>query len=160
MVSWTRSYWLTPDRMIFPVITPDAWLELSAQCGLIQRNWQGVFQSKLSKCCTKPTSRSGGRLGGRSCRNRRPRLGSWPQQIRVAPAKIVSERALRPAMLWRKGGFGSDSAAGRRFVERLLTVAGSCRQPGRPLLGLLVAAVGAALQGTVRPSLLPVGEAD
>jgi transposase len=72
----------------------------------------------------------------------------------VEPTNNVSERALRPVVLWRKGSFGSDSAAGSRFAERLLTVAATCRQQGRLLLDFLVAAGEAALQGTVAPSLL------
>src|SRR5262249_56548717 len=36
----------------------------------------------------------------------------------VEPTNNVSERALRPAVLWRKGSFGSDSIAGSRFAER------------------------------------------
>jgi transposase len=62
--------------------------------------------------------------------------------------------ALRPAVLWRKGSFGADSAAGSRFAERLLTVAATYRQQGRGLLAFLVAAGDAALLGTVPPSLL------
>src|SRR5215213_2350432 len=73
----------------------------------------------------------------------------------VEPTNNVAERALRPAVLWRKGSFGSDSAAGSRYAERLLTVVASCRQQGRPLLGLLMAAGEAALQGSAAPSLLP-----
>jgi transposase len=73
----------------------------------------------------------------------------------VEPTNNVSERALRPAVLWRKGSFGSDSEAGSRFAERLLTVAATCRQQGRPLLDFLVAAGETALQGTAAPSLLP-----
>jgi transposase len=76
----------------------------------------------------------------------------------VEPTNNVAERALRPAVLWRKGSFGSDSAAGSRYAERLLTVVASCRQQGRPLLALLVAAGEAALQGTAAPSLLPAGQ--
>jgi transposase len=72
----------------------------------------------------------------------------------VEPTNNVSERALRPAVLWRKGSFGSDSETGSRFAERLLTVAGTCRQQGRPLLDFLVAAGEATLQGTAAPSLL------
>ena len=74
----------------------------------------------------------------------------------VEPTNNVSERTLRPAVLWRKGSFGSDSQAGSRFVERLLTVVATCRQQGRRLLDFLVAAGEAALQGTAAPSLLPV----
>ena len=55
---------------------------------------------------------------------------------------------------WRKGSFGSDSAAGSRLAERLLTVVATCRRQGRPLLAFLVAAGEAALQGTAAPSLL------
>jgi len=76
----------------------------------------------------------------------------------VEPTNNVAERALRPAVLWRKGSFGSDSAAGSRYAERLLTVVASCRQQGRPLLGLLMAAGEAALQGSAAPSLLPAGQ--
>jgi transposase len=73
----------------------------------------------------------------------------------VEPTNNAAERALRPAVLWRKGCFGSDSEAGSRFVERLLTIVASCRQQGRPLLDFLVAAGEAALQGSPPPSLLP-----
>jgi transposase len=73
----------------------------------------------------------------------------------VEPTNNVAERALRPAVLWRKGSFGSDSEAGSRFVERLLTVVATCRQQGRHLLDFLVAAGEAALRGSPLPSLLP-----
>jgi transposase len=78
---------------------------------------------------------------------------SWVEG--VEPTNNVSERALRPAVLWRKGSFGSDSEAGSRFAERLLTVVATCRQPGRSLLDFLVAAGEAALQGSPSPSLVP-----
>jgi transposase len=71
------------------------------------------------------------------------------------PTNNVSERALRPAVLWRKSSFGSDNEVGSRFAERLLTVATTCRQQGRLLLAFLVVAGKAALQGTAAPSLLP-----
>jgi transposase len=74
------------------------------------------------------------------------------------PTNNVAERALRPAVLWRKGSFGSDSEAGCRFAERLLTVVASCHQQGRPLLAFLAATGEAALHGTAQPSLLPAGQ--
>jgi transposase len=73
----------------------------------------------------------------------------------VEPTNNVAERALRPAVLWRKGSFGSDSVAGSRFAERLLTVVATCRQQGRRLLGFLVATAEAAWRGSPPPSLLP-----
>jgi transposase len=72
----------------------------------------------------------------------------------VEPTNNLAERALRPAVLWRKGSFGSDSEAGTRFAERLLTVVATCRQQGRRLLDFLVATNEAALQGSSPPSLL------
>ena len=83
-----------------------------------------------------------------------PALWTFARVEGVEPTNNVAERALRPAVLWRKGSFGSDSEAGSRFAERLLTVVASCRQQGRRLLDLLVAAGEAALQGTAAPSLL------
>lgn len=40
----------------------------------------------------------------------------------VAPTNNAAEQALRPAVLWRKGCFGTRSLAGKRFVERMLSV--------------------------------------
>jgi transposase len=73
----------------------------------------------------------------------------------VEPTNNGAEHALRPAVLWRKSSFGSDSEAGSRFAERLLTVVATCRQQGRPLLAFLVATNEAALRGTGAPSVLP-----
>jgi transposase len=70
----------------------------------------------------------------------------------VEPTTDAAERALRPARLWRKGSFGSDSQAGRRLAERLLTVVASGRQQGRPLWAFLVAA-GEAAGGAARRRL-------
>jgi len=89
-----------------------------------------------------------------------PALWTFARVEGVEPTNNVSERALRPAVLWRKGSFGADSEAGSRFAERLLTVVATCRQQGRRLLDFLVAAVEAALQGPTAPSLLPAPPGD
>ena len=46
-------------------------------------------------------------------------------------------------------------SAGSCFAERLLTLAATGRQKGRPLLDFLVVADDAVLQGSAVPSLLP-----
>src|SRR5215210_7228570 len=91
---------------------------------------------------------------------RRPVVEFLPLAVRVTeyqvePTNNGAERALRPAVLWRKDSSGSDSAAGSRFAERLLTVVAICRQQGRPLLAFLVAAGEAAVRGSPPPALLP-----
>lgn len=40
----------------------------------------------------------------------------------IEPTNNAAERALRPAMLWRKNSFGSQSQQGSLFVSRMLTV--------------------------------------
>jgi transposase len=88
-------------------------------------------------------------------------LDSWPalwtfaHADGVEPTNNAAERALRPAVLWRKGSFGTQSDGGSRFVERILTVTATCKQQGRSLLDFLVAATTAARLGLPPPSLLP-----
>jgi len=74
----------------------------------------------------------------------------------VEPTNNAAERALRPAVLWRKGCFGTHSAADSRFAERMLTVATTLRQQGRNAVDYVAAANVAALHGQPPPSLLPV----
>ena len=64
-------------------------------------------------------------------------------------------RPLRRAVLWRRKSFGTQSAAGSRFVERILTVVTSLRQQGRDVLDYLTAACCAALGNGTGSSLIP-----
>jgi transposase len=49
----------------------------------------------------------------------------------VEPTNNGSERALRPAVIWRKLSFGTQSEGGSRFVETMLSVVETCRQQNR-----------------------------
>ena len=69
----------------------------------------------------------------------------------------AAERALRPAVLWRKGCFGTHSAAGSRFVERMLTVAATLKQQRRNVVDYVTDACVAALHHQPASSLLPSG---
>lgn len=62
---------------------------------------------------------------------------------------------LRHAVLWRKSSGGTDSEAGSRFVERMLSVVATARQQNRNVLELLTACCRARLDGSAAPSLLP-----
>lgn len=72
----------------------------------------------------------------------------------VEPTNNAAERALRPAVLWRKGCFGAQSAAGNTFVERILTVSATCQQHNRYLLTFLTEAVSAYWARQPAPTLL------
>ncbi|MBI1973968.1 transposase [Candidatus Micrarchaeota archaeon] len=73
----------------------------------------------------------------------------------VEPSNNASERALRSAVLWRKGSFGTHSPQGSRFVERILTATTSCRLQGRNVFAYITEACQAASLGCPAPSLLP-----
>jgi len=74
----------------------------------------------------------------------------------VEPTNNGAERPLRRAVLWRRKSFGTQSAAGSRFVERVLTAVTTLRQQRRDVLDYLTAACEASVQGLTSPSLLPV----
>jgi transposase len=84
-----------------------------------------------------------------------PALGTFVTVSGVEPTNNAAEQAIRPAVLWRKGSFGTQSAAGNRFVERLLSVAATCRQHDRSLLAYLTAVCTAAQADQPILSLLP-----
>jgi len=73
----------------------------------------------------------------------------------VEPTNNLAERQIRPGVLWRKGSFGTQSAAGSRFVERIMTVVSTLKQQDRNVLDYLAEACEAANQGQSAPSLLP-----
>ena len=73
----------------------------------------------------------------------------------VGPTNNAAERALRHAVIWRKLSFGTQSQAGSRFVETMLSVIETCRQQGRRLLSFVTGAVQAHFHGQPTPPLLP-----
>jgi len=73
----------------------------------------------------------------------------------VEPTNNAGERSLRHAVIWRKLSFGTQSAAGSRFVETMLTVTETCRQQRRNAFAFLTAAVESRLAHQSAPSLLP-----
>lgn len=73
----------------------------------------------------------------------------------VEPTNNLAERALRPAVIWRKLSFGSQSERGRQFVERMLSTISSLRKQGRDVLAFLTEALVRFRTGTMAPSLIP-----
>jgi transposase len=91
------------------------------------------------------------------CRNL---LKLWPALLTsafvpgVEPTNNRAERALRAAVLWRKGCFGNQSGNGSRFSERILTTVATLRQQDRNIVEYVVAAIQAHRTGQLAPSLL------
>jgi transposase len=73
----------------------------------------------------------------------------------VEPTNNAAERAVRKPVLWRTGSFGTDSARGSRFVERILSTVATLRAQKRNILEYLVEACHASQMGKPIPSILP-----
>jgi hypothetical protein len=83
-----------------------------------------------------------------------PALWSFVEQEGVEPTNNETERALRAAVIWRKTSFGSQSGRGLRIVERLLSIAETCKKQALDLLGYLSTAITAQRLGHPAPALL------
>lgn len=81
-------------------------------------------------------------------------LWSFSQVEGVEPTNNTAERAIRFAVVWRKSCYGTQSASGSRFVERMLSVSATCRQQARPLMAFLVDALQAAWSSQPAPILV------
>jgi transposase len=75
----------------------------------------------------------------------------------IEPTNNAAERAIRPAVLWRKGCFGNDSPAGSRFAERILTTVATVRLRRGSVLNYLTDACREYREFRTAPSLLALG---
>ena len=73
----------------------------------------------------------------------------------VEPTNNAAERALRHPVIWRRTSHGTQSDHDRLFVQRMLTVAETCRRQHRPILAFVRSALVAYRAGYPAPSLLP-----
>src|SRR5262249_36097141 len=83
-----------------------------------------------------------------------PALWTFVTTEGVEPTNNHMERLVRRAVLCRRRSFGCNSAAGCRFVERILTIIQTCRLHGRNVLEYLCAAVQNHRRGLSCPCLL------
>jgi transposase len=72
----------------------------------------------------------------------------------VEPTNNHAERVQRRAVLWRRRSFGCHSAAGCRFVERILSVVQTLRQQGRSVVEFLSETLAAHRAGMPSPRLV------
>lgn len=84
-----------------------------------------------------------------------PALWLFVEVEGVEPTNNAAERAIRPAVIWRRTSFGSQTAAGSNFVARMLTVVTTLKSQRRNVLEFITQAVSAKRQGQPTPTLLP-----
>jgi transposase len=101
----------------------------------------------------------------KSSKNRRPHtfarnlLKLWPalwtfaEHDGVHPTNNAAERGLRGTVIYRKVSLGSQSNAGERFAERMLSISQTCRLQRRSLFAYLIDAIAASARGSPAPSL-------
>jgi len=85
--------------------------------------------------------------------NHREWLWTFTEIQGIEPTNNTAERALRPAVIYRKLSFGTQSEAGSRFIERMLTVCETCRLQKRSVFQWLTNAVEARLHNRPAPTL-------
>lgn len=117
--------------------------------GLFQPDFQVALESGSRCVCARASG---------LCRDL---LARWDHLWRfcevdgVEPTNNAAERALRPAVLWRKASQGTRGASGSRYVATMLSVAATCRQQGRRVWAYLTEVFATAAEGKPAPSLLP-----
>ena len=70
-----------------------------------------------------------------------PALWLFVQIEDVEPTNNAAERAIRPAVIWRRTSFGSQSLAGSIFVSRMLTVVTTLRSQHWNVLEFMTSAI-------------------
>ncbi|NJM59424.1 MAG: IS66 family transposase [Oscillatoriales cyanobacterium RU_3_3] len=73
----------------------------------------------------------------------------------LEPTNNAAERAIRPAVIWRRTSFGSQTQAGSTFVARMLTVVTTLKSQQRNILEFITTAVANGRENKPAPSLLP-----
>jgi transposase len=132
--------------------------------GTLQRSTFRSYMSPLRREVERlldAGSRCGMPTTAGTCRDilkRREALWTFVQVEGVEPTNNTAERSIRPGVQRRKISFGTQSEAGSRFVESMMTVVATLKQQQRNVLEYLTAAHEAALRGEAAPSLLPACE--
>jgi transposase len=135
------------------------WHQVTDEC-LSRRKFQRLIvavQHRVKELLDEGSDCRSGKTRGtcRQIRSLEEALWTFVRVKGVEPTNNAAERALRRAVLWRRKSFGTQSAAGSRFVERILTVVTTLRQQGRDVLNYLTAACASTTHNEVSICLLP-----
>lgn len=123
--------------------------ELKQQMVVIQAGFEAGLEAGRVCGCARTEALSKNLL------EKKEWLWRYVEKEGVEPTNNAAEQALRHVVLWRKSSYGTDSEAGSRFVERILSVRATCRQQGKNLLEYLTACCQAHIADRPAPSLLP-----
>jgi hypothetical protein len=105
--------------------------------GLLLR---GIYSDngKLNGFCQEPFQRE-------------EHLWTFTQVEGIEQTNNTVERAIRPAVIYRKLSFGTQSSSGSRYLERMLSVSETCRLQNRNAYQYLIKAMQAAFSGAPAP---------
>ena len=82
-------------------------------------------------------------------------MWNWAKIPGLEPTNNLAERMLRPAVIWRKKSFGSDSRGGCVFVERMMSVIQTMKLRKQNLLDYLTRVLVAQRAGLPVPGPAP-----
>lgn len=92
-----------------------------------------------------------------TCRNillYKPALWRFIETVGIEPTNNLAEQMIRTLAIWRKTSFGTQSQAGTRYMERIMTVVATCKLQKKNILYYLTDAVKSYAYKTKPPSLL------
>jgi transposase len=69
------------------------------------------------------------------------KLWTFTRVARMEPTNNLAERDLRKLVIWRRKSYGTRSDRGKRFVERITTVAQTLKRQQRSILGFIQDAI-------------------
>jgi transposase len=83
-----------------------------------------------------------------------PAMWTFVTEDDVEPTNNRAERAIRHGVIWRRTSFGTQSDAGSRYVERVLTTVATLRLQGRNVLEYMTEVIDAANRRKPGPRLV------
>ncbi len=117
--------------------------------------WMAPVRAQFEALLERAVAADIERLSG-SCANlleHRQALWTFVDREGVEATNNHAEQELRAFVLWRQRSFGTRSARGNRFAERVMTVVHTARKQDQNVLAFLSASCQARNDGTPAPSL-------
>ena len=145
------------DLLDYSAVVFEWWHDL--QAGKMSRGqfvtWMAPVREQVEAVLARAVAANNKGLSG-SCADileHKQALWTFVEHEGVEPTNNHGERELRAFVLWRKRSFGTQSARGNRFAERLMTVAHTARKRNRNVLAFLTACCEAQCDDGPTPSL-------